>query len=67
MPEIVVDVVTPNDSADDMTRKRTLYFECGALEAWTFDRGGQIRFYGPEGPLERSTPVPDFPGSVDTR
>lgn len=64
-PEICVEVFSESNTGAEMATKRALYFEQGAEEVWTCDRQGKIRFFAPEGELERSRLVRDFPREID--
>lgn len=44
-PEIVVEVMSPNNSETHMAYKPALYFEAGAEEFWLCDASGRLRFY----------------------
>ncbi len=63
-PEICVEVLSPGNSADTVQEKRRLYVAQGAAEVWTCDDGGTLRFYTPEGEVDHSWLVPDFPKKV---
>ncbi len=63
-PEICVEVLSPNNDEEEMTEKRALYFEAGALECWTCAEDGQMTFHGPAGLLACSKFCPDFPAHV---
>jgi Uma2 family endonuclease len=64
-PELVVEIKSPSNSERAMKQKATLYFEKGAKEAWFCDDAGHIRFFNPEGELERSEMFREFPGHID--
>ena len=64
-PEIVVEVLSPSNNAAEMEEKRKLYFEAGAEEFWLCDEYGNMRFFNPEGELEKSGLFPEFPGRID--
>ena len=63
-PEICIEVRTPRNSEAEMTRKRELYFESGAVEVWECDDEGRLRFFSREGVLERSALVSNFPNCL---
>ena len=63
-PEICIEVRSPSNSRRQMERKRADYFEAGTLECWFCDLTGTMRFYGPEGEMERSRLCPEFPRQV---
>ncbi|MGC8494530.1 MAG: Uma2 family endonuclease [Syntrophobacteraceae bacterium] len=64
-PEIVVEVISPSNSSAEMDEKRALYFEAGAKEFWLCNEYGDMRFFNPEGELERSEIFGKFPGHID--
>ena len=66
-PEICVEVRSPSNSAREMREKRQDYFEAGTLECWFCDLTGAMRFYGPEGEMERSRLCPEFPKQVSEK
>lgn len=64
MPELTIEIRSPSNSAAELRKKKDLYLEGGALEAWIREEDGRMRFYGPQGSMERSALVPDFPPSL---
>ncbi|MDR3569494.1 MAG: Uma2 family endonuclease [Syntrophobacteraceae bacterium] len=64
-PEVVVEVISPSNSEKAMKVKMSLYFERGAKEAWFCDDDGNMRFFNPQGELERSELFREFPGHID--
>ena len=65
-PEIVVEIESPSNSAAELEGKKLLYFEVGAREFWLCDKNGDMRFFNPQGELERSEFFGQFPGHIDT-
>lgn len=63
-PEICVEVLSPANTAEEMDKKRDLYFERGAVEVWLCSWEGKMTFYGAEGRLQRSKFCPAFPGVI---
>jgi Uma2 family endonuclease len=63
-PEIVVEVLSPSNAAEEIRKKREAVFAQGASEFWVCDRQGGLEFFGPEGPVARSALCPKFPVSV---
>lgn len=63
-PSICVEVLSPTNSRGEIAGKRELYFERGAREVWVCDLEGNMTFYDPSGPLERSAICPKFPVQV---
>ncbi|MGC8494993.1 MAG: Uma2 family endonuclease [Syntrophobacteraceae bacterium] len=64
-PEVVVEVESPSNSVAELEEKRHLYFEKGAREFWICDENGNMRFFNPQGELERSELFVEFPGHID--
>jgi Uma2 family endonuclease len=64
-PEIVVEVMSPSNSGAEMKDKKRLYFKAGAKEFWLCDEYGDMRFFSPEGEMEKSGLLPEFPGHID--
>ena len=63
-PEVVVEIESPSNSVAELEEKRFLYFEKGAREFWLCDEDGNIRFFNPEGRMEKSELFGDFPGRI---
>ncbi len=63
-PAIVVEVLSPSNSINEMDEKQLLYFERGAEEFWLCEEQGGMRFYTPQGQIAKSRLVPDFPAIV---
>lgn len=64
-PEICIEVVSRGNTGSEMEVKRRLYFEAGATEVWLCGPEGEMRFFAPEGELERSRLAPEFPWRVE--
>jgi Uma2 family endonuclease len=62
-PDLCVEVLSPNEE-ETLKAKRAAYFSVGVREVWLCDLDGTMRFYGPEGRLERSKICPDFPRRI---
>ncbi len=62
--ELCVEVVSPSNSRAEMEKKIQLYFEQGAQEVWLCNEAGQLEFFSPAGPLEKSVMFPDFPQTI---
>jgi len=43
-----------------MAEKRALYLDAGALEVWTCDENGRLRFFDPGNELAQSNLAPSF-------
>lgn len=63
-PEIVVEVLSPSNSGDEIRNKRKAVFAEGALEFWVCDQNGKIQFFGRRSKLAKSRLCPEFPFSV---
>lgn len=66
-PDLCVEVLSPGNTARDLQKKTTAYFKAGVQEVWICDRKGELRFYGPEGLLERSAICPGFPHHIPSK
>lgn len=66
-PEICVEVISPSNTAAEIEEKRQLYFESGAIEFWSCDKDGKMKFFDtPKGErIENSKVCPDFPRIVE--
>ena len=60
-PDICVEILSPSNTQAEIDQKRALYFGAGAREVWICDRDSHIRFFAPQGQLERSALCPKFP------
>lgn len=63
-PEICVEVMSPENSLEEMMFKRSLYLEAGAREFWLCDLNGRMRFFSSQGEVKQSKLVPNFPRQV---
>lgn len=63
-PELCVEVVSPSNKPEQVKEKIALYLEAGALEVWTCDRDGTLRFFAADGPLHHSRLAPAFPSTL---
>ncbi len=63
-PEVCVEIRSPSDSDIEMMEKKSLYFEQGALEVWTCNLNGNVRFFNAESEIERSRLFSEFPKLV---
>ncbi|MDG4594787.1 MAG: Uma2 family endonuclease [Candidatus Contendobacter sp.] len=64
-PEIVVEILSPSNTAEEMRAKQALYFERGAWEFWLCDQTGNLYFFDPNGAIANSRLAPLFPASIE--
>jgi Uma2 family endonuclease len=64
-PDICVEILSPSNTQAEIDQKRALYFAAGAREVWICNRDSQIRFFAPQGQLERSGLCPKFPTRIE--
>jgi len=60
-PEIIVEILSPSNTFQEMEEKRELYFARGAKEFWTCDEEGLMRFYTYGRKLDKSEILEAFP------
>ena len=65
-PELCIEVISASNSKEEMSEKKALYFEAGAVEVWLCSPEGEIDFYDRSGELATSRLFPGFPLQVDT-
>ena len=63
-PEIVIEVLSPSNSTDEIRNKREAVFALGALEFWVCDKKGRVEFFDVRGLVAKSRLCPEFPLSV---
>lgn len=63
-PEICVEILSPSNSRNEMTKKRKLYFDRGAKEVWLCEEDGSLRFYSSDEGIGASLIFPAFPKSI---
>ena len=67
-PEICVEVISPSNTRSEMIRKKSLYFEAGAVEVWFCQTNGMLEFFSksePDEQIQASTLCPDFPQRIE--
>lgn len=63
-PEICIEVLSESNTQAEIEEKRHLYFAHGALEFWTCDVKGRMRFFDLSGEITESAVVPTFPARI---
>ena len=67
-PDICVEVLSPNNTDEEMAAKRSFYGALGCKEFWTCAESGEMRFFLPDGTaLSASRISPDFPAQIIVR
>ena len=66
-PEICVEVLSPSNTAEEISEKIALYFESGAREVWICEQDGTLQFYFSATPeLHQSSEMcPEFPTRIN--
>lgn len=66
--EICVEVLSPSNGEAEMSLKRRLYFDAGAIECWQCDTEGKMTFCeasSPDQARPTSSLCPDFPTRIE--
>jgi Uma2 family endonuclease len=63
-PEICVEVISPMNTEDELSERKRLLFQKGALEFWLCGLTGQIRFFDPAGQIASSQLCKHFPNQI---
>lgn len=64
-PEIVIEILSPSNSAQEMLEKKELYFARGAMEFWMCGNDGKMRFFNNHEELLCSTIIVSFPNTIE--
>ena len=64
-PQICVEVVSPTNTAEELSEKVQLYFDAGAEEVWLCEEEGDMQFFTPEGQQSTSVRMPAFPAKIE--
>ena len=56
-PEICVEIISPSNSKGEIEEKIQLYLAKGALEVWTVEETGDIKYFSYEGELQNSSEI----------
>jgi len=67
VPDLCVEVLSPGNSVRKIREKTAAYLAARVREVWVCNLQGEMAFYGPEGPLERSAICPDFPRHIPAK
>lgn len=63
-PEICIEVLSYSNTRGEIEEKRHLYFERGAVEVWTCDMNGRMRFFDSSREQSSSAIAPTFPQHI---
>lgn len=63
-PEICIEVMSSNNTQEEMTEKKELYFDNGAKEVWICDEIEHFRFFSHSEELDRSLSATQFPKTL---
>ena len=64
-PDICVEILSPSNSAAEISEKRMLYFNAGAAEVWICNLDGSITFFvRPDHENSASVICPEFPDRI---
>ncbi len=63
-PDIVIEILSPSNSEQEMDEKKGLYFARGAREFWICGQNGKVRFFDRHRELGRSDLIPRFPNLI---
>jgi Uma2 family endonuclease len=64
-PEICVEVMSPSNVEGELSERKQLFFQKGALEFWLCGLDGAMSFFDPGGPIPSSRLCPDFPQRIN--
>ena len=64
-PDICVQILSCCNTQAEIDQRRALYFAAGAREVWICGRDNHIRFFAPEGEMERSALCPEFSPRIE--
>src|SRR6266446_4123940 len=63
-PEICVEVVSPSNAEGELSERKQLFFQKGALEFWLCGMLGEMSFFDPGGEIPHSHLCPEFPKQI---
>jgi len=64
-PEICIEIKSSSNTLEEMNFKKELYLKAGAVEFWLCNENEEISFYSPDGKIENSAIVPNFPTTIE--
>ncbi len=64
-PEIVIEILSPSNTRQEMIEKKELYFARGAQEFWLCGKLGVIEFYNNHKKLGQSDIIAQFPKKIE--
>ena len=64
-PEVVIEILSPSNTRQEMLEKKKLYFARGAKEFWVCDSGGDMTFFNNSQALGESILIKGFPKKVE--
>ncbi|MEI7868901.1 MAG: Uma2 family endonuclease [Candidatus Methylumidiphilus sp.] len=64
-PEVVIEILSPSNTRQEMLEKKELYFARGAKEFWVCDSGGNMTFFNNYQALGESILIKGFPKKVE--
>jgi len=65
MPEVIIEVLSSENTDAEIAQKRQLYLDEGAREVWTCAEDGAMTFYDETGSIESSAVIPSFPNQIE--
>lgn len=63
-PEVCVEVVSHSNVVEELSQRKALFFQKGAMEFWLCNLKGEMSFFGPRGQMAQSNLCPDFPKHI---
>lgn len=64
-PEVVIEILSPSNTASEMVEKKALYFARGAEEFWLCHQSGEVEFYDNNHKLIGSRLIDEFPLKIE--
>ena len=63
-PDIMIEIMSPSNSDEEMKEKRELYLAKGAKEVWLCREDSTFKFYSYSGEIRYSSIIPEFPSAI---